>query len=84
MSKATEELLSKLHSKLADHMIEKLDGGDLKAAEMSVIAKFLSDNGITVGADDPQAEKLKKKVEEKLGGKSADILQFPFDPTGSD
>ena len=65
-------------------MMEKLEGGDFKAADLSVMAKFLSDNGITVGADDPKAQELKKKVEQKVGGGASNVLAFPFDPTGSD
>lgn len=83
VSKATEETLAQLHSKLADAMMKKLEEGDFKAADLSVMAKFLSDNGITVGEDDPKQQGLKKKVEEKMGGKGANVLQFPFDPTGT-
>lgn len=78
--KATEEKLSRLHGKLADAMIRKLDDEELKAADMTAIAKFLSDNNITIGTDDPKAKELRDKVEKKVGGPVSAVLNFPYNP----
>ena len=46
MSRATESQLSELHSLLARTMKEELKKKEVSASMLSVIVKFLKDNGI--------------------------------------
>ena len=46
MAKATNDLLEKLHGKLAEKFLAKLEAGEVTASDMNVIRQFLKDNGI--------------------------------------
>jgi len=46
MSKATTELLEKIHQQLAKDMLELLESGEAQAKDWAVIVKFLKDNNI--------------------------------------
>lgn len=50
--KAPEELLGKLHGQIAQHMLTRIEEGDVSASELSVMVKFLKDNDMQC---DPQA-----------------------------
>lgn len=69
MSKATEELLARIHAKMAEAMLEKLESGEAEAKDWAVIVKFLKDNNIDVapgaGGDNESAlERLIKAAQQ--------------------
>jgi hypothetical protein len=45
-----EALLGTIHEKVAKHFLDLLDGGEISAAELGVLCKFLKDNGIDASA----------------------------------
>lgn len=47
MSKDTNDILSTLHTKLSEHLLDKINKGNLTAAELNVIRQFLKDNHIS-------------------------------------
>lgn len=64
MSKrASEDILSMLHSTLAEVFLHKLRTGEASAADLSVIRQFLRDNGITA---DPTANEALKNIVDEL------------------
>lgn len=63
MSKASESKLGELHGLIADHMVGKLEDGEMSAAELAVAVKFLKDNSITV---DPELNKALNDMEQAL------------------
>jgi len=64
MSKrASEDILSTLHSALAEVFLHKLRTGEASAADLSVIRQFLRDNGITA---DPTANEALKNIVDEL------------------
>lgn len=46
--RASEDALGALHEALAQHMLNILNGEEVKAADLNVIRQFLKDNGIEV------------------------------------
>lgn len=46
MSRASNDLLEKLHSLIAQDMLDRLENGACEAKDWAVIVKFLKDNGI--------------------------------------
>ncbi len=72
MSKATEELMAKLHGKVVQAMIDKIENGEATASDLAAAAKMLKDNGITVDADmSPDVQRL-----------SDSLPDLDADPTG--
>lgn len=63
-----DQVLSQLHTLVAEKLIDKIASGEASAAELSVAVKFLKDNGI-------DADKLNNPEI----GKLADTLKLPFD-----
>lgn len=55
MAKATNDQLNELHGLLCKHYKKLLDGGDVSAAELAVIVKFLKDNNIEADLDQAPA-----------------------------
>lgn len=50
MSKATEEALGELHGAIAKKLKERIESGEVTAAELSVARQFLKDNYIQADA----------------------------------
>lgn len=46
MSRASQDLLERLHSLIAQDMLNRLEAGECEAKDWAVIVKFLKDNGI--------------------------------------
>lgn len=91
--RASEDLLGRLHQKLAEVMLECLDGQEIKDPEtgevtilktenpalFTAVAKFLKDNNITAIPEASDAlEKLKEKLKQSnLPLAGAGDLQWP-------
>lgn len=61
--KATQELLNKLHARLAEALLERIESGEAKAADLAAAVRFLADNGvrnIPTGDDSGLQDELKK------------------------
>lgn len=41
-----KDLLEEIHFKTAEHMLNKLSGGNVEAKDLAVIIKFLKDNNV--------------------------------------
>lgn len=66
-NKATEALLAELHGAMARQMKQKLESGDLTAADLNVIRQFLKDNGINSdGESDPNMKSLADDLPDDL------------------
>ena len=63
-TKATEELLAKLHAATAQELLTRILSGEASAAELGVTIKFLKDNNIEADLSDPEAvtNKLKQAL----------------------
>lgn len=59
---AHEELLGALHEAVASDLLRRVKSGEATASEMSVVVKFLKDNGIEALAT--ENNKLGKLVQE--------------------
>lgn len=46
MTDKLEKILDKLHTELAEQLLEKVRSGDAKASDLNVARQFLKDNGI--------------------------------------
>lgn len=79
--KASTAALEKLHNKLAEKMIQLLEGETPPtAAEMAAIAKFLKDNSVTaIAAKDSNLGRLMEAVEgEQLSDEEFDNIKAQF------
>lgn len=57
MSRASQDLLEKLHNLIAQDMLDRLEAGECQAKDWAVIVKFLKDNGIDgIAANAEEAE----------------------------
>lgn len=48
MSNLNRTFLDRLHEKLAETLMEKLESGEITASELSVIRQFLNDNHVSL------------------------------------
>ncbi|MDE1462100.1 hypothetical protein [Spartinivicinus poritis] len=75
MTKTLDQILSQLHSELAQHLLDKLttekEGEAPSASELNVIRQFLKDNHIS---DIPRPDSPLAELENKLNEVD------PFDP----
>lgn len=46
MSKRLDEIMSELHECLAEQLLERIQDGEAKSADLNVARQFLKDNGI--------------------------------------
>lgn len=46
MSKATKDLLDQLHGALAKELLDRINSGEAKPADLNAARQFLKDNGI--------------------------------------
>jgi hypothetical protein len=61
--RAGDEALGELHATVAQHMLEKLKSGEVTAADLSVMVKFLQNNQIVVdtsGAEGSAFDQLRR------------------------
>lgn len=62
---ASEELLGLLHDAVAGDLLRRVKSGEATASEMSVVVKFLKDNGIeALPTDNNNLGKLAKEMPE--------------------
>jgi hypothetical protein len=62
---ANEELLGRLHEAVAADLLRRVQSGEATASEMSVVVKFLKDNGIeALATDNNSLGKLVKEMPE--------------------
>jgi hypothetical protein len=76
MSRASEDLLSKLHNVVAEQLLARIASGEAKPADFTAAIKFLADNGINcdVGSS-PAIGGLKEELDKLL------TTQFAGKPT---
>lgn len=72
MSRATSDLLERLHALIAQDMLNRLEAGECEAKDWAVIVKFLKDNGIdgiATDADEAEAafDRLVKAAQQSIG-----------------
>jgi len=51
---ADKELLNRLHSKLIEILIDKIQSGEASAGDLGVARQFLKDNGVDISAKDSE------------------------------
>jgi len=62
--KATQEILSDLHGKVAEKILEKLNSEECSAQDLAQAIKFLKDNAIQADLDyNPTLQELDKRVD---------------------
>jgi len=59
---ASNDILGRLHAKLAQDFLDRLDSGEVSAAELSVMVKFLKDNNIQAAAGEKDMTDLQKTL----------------------
>lgn len=60
---ASEELLGRLHDAVAADLLRRVQSGEASAQELSVVVKFLKDNGIeAIPADNSPLKKLAESL----------------------
>lgn len=65
MSRATEELLERLHNAVAEQLLARISDGEATAADIQAAIKFLKDNGIDgVAKDDSALDRLNKRLQD--------------------
>jgi len=75
MSRADEQAMANLHGLLAKALAQKIEDGTATAADLSVAAKFLKDNGIDcVGSQNANVTSLAESMDFPVD--VADILEF--------
>jgi hypothetical protein len=63
MSRATEELMDRLHASIAEELLNRVTSGEATAADLQAAIKFLKDNGIEgVAKDDTALARLKDQL----------------------
>jgi hypothetical protein len=58
MSRATNDIMDRLHGELATSLLNRIKSGEATAADLNVVRQFLKDNGIdaTPAASKPLAD----------------------------
>lgn len=68
--KANEDLLNKIHKRVADRILERLDDPESDINDLNTAIKFLKDNNIKA---DPEFNPTVKQVQHKV-----DVQKLPF------
>ena len=72
---AKREILEKLHARLAEVLMDELEGEFKSPALYNTISKFLADNNVQSAMDETESmQKLKEKLEERK--RSAKIVNL--------
>lgn len=79
---AKREVLERLHTRLADVLLEELEGEFKSPALYNTIVKFLSDNNVVAAMDETETlQKLKDKLaERKRSAKIVSLAAVPSTP----
>ena len=68
--KATQEVLSDLHGKVAEKILEKLSSDECSAQDLAQAIKFLKDNNIQADLEfNPSLQEIEKRI---------DVQSLPF------
>lgn len=70
---ATEAAMAALHLKLTEKFSDILDAEEIASSDLNAIRAFLKDNDIRCDPEQPGAVA-------EVAEKTADVLQFPYDP----
>lgn len=69
--KANEDLLNKIHKKVADRILERLDSDEVDDSDLNLAIKFLKDNNIKA---DPSFNPTVAAIQNK----AVDVKKLPF------
>lgn len=69
--KANEDLLNKIHRRIADKLLEKLESDEVADSDIALAIKFLKDNNIKADPEfNPSVAKLQNQT--------VDVKKLPF------
>ena len=74
-SPATSEVMLRLHERLAAALLERIEKGEAKAADLAAAVRFLSDNGVRVDPGEDSVGGLKTEIEKILPFKPPSKMQ---------